>query len=317
MKQCRLAVVVPCFNEEAVLHETNTRLTALLADLADKNKIAPGSFILYVDDGSTDSTWGLIERFHAENPSVRGLKLARNVGHQNALMAGLTTVTGICDAAVSIDADLQDDVSVMEEMVDQYSHGHGIVYGVRKLRTSDTFFKRTTALGFYRLMRSLGVDTVHNHADYRLLSGPALEHLEQFKERNLFLRGIIPLIGLDATSVYYDRHERFAGSSKYPVRKMLNFAVDGITSFSIKPVRYIALTGIILCLLSVVAALYVFTSYFQGHVVRGWTSLMLSVWFLGSVILISIGVVGEYVGKLYMEVKARPRYIVEKELIDD
>jgi glycosyltransferase involved in cell wall biosynthesis len=247
-----------------------------------------------------------------KNPYVKGLNLAGNVGHQNALMAGLMTAKGYADVLVSIDADLQDDVSVIEEMVDRYKEGYDIVYGVRSSRDSDTFFKKNTALAFYRLMSWLGVKSVYNHADYRLMSRRAVEQLGNYKERNLFLRGIVPLIGYETTSVYYRRSERFAGESKYPLSKMFNFAIDGITSFSVRPLRLIATLGFLFLLCSLVAVVYTLYVYFNGETVAGWASLMLSVWFLGSLILIAIGIVGEYIGKIYLEVKERPRYNIEK-----
>ncbi|MGI6218307.1 MAG: glycosyltransferase family 2 protein [Bacteroidaceae bacterium] len=311
-----LGIVSPCYNESAVLPETARRLTRLLQQLEAEGKVERGSFILFVNDGSTDETWALISRLYRENPYVLGISLAANSGHQNALLAGLLTARGMADAVVSIDADLQDDVSVISQMVDAYAEGYEIVYGVRRSRQTDTFFKRSTALGFYRLMRALGVRSVYNHADFRLMGRKALESLSEFKERNLFLRGIVPLLGYNSTSVYYDRQERFAGESKYPLRKMLNFAVDGITSFSVKPVRLIFFTGLMLLLLSMAAFVYVFYALFSGRAVAGWTSIMLSIWFIGSIILLSIGVIGEYIGKIYMEVKERPRYHIDISLTD-
>lgn len=308
----RLSIVVPCYNEEPVLQETTVRLSAVLDSLVEKRKISSDSFILYVNDGSRDKTWTLIASLHERNPYVKGLNLAGNVGHQNALMAGLMTAKGYADVLVSIDADLQDDVSVIEEMVDRYKEGYDIVYGVRSSRDSDTFFKKNTALAFYKLMSWLGVKSVYNHADYRLMSRRAVEQLGNYKERNLFLRGIVPLIGYETTSVYYRRSERFAGESKYPLSKMFNFAIDGITSFSVKPLRLIASLGFLFLLCSLVAVVYTLYVYFNGETVAGWASLMLSVWFLGSLILIAIGIVGEYIGKIYLEVKERPRYNIEK-----
>jgi glycosyltransferase involved in cell wall biosynthesis len=244
----KLSIVVPCYNEEPVLRETTVRLSAVLNSLVEKRKISSDSFILYVNDGSRDMTWAIIESLHDKNPYVKGLNLAGNVGHQNALMAGLMTAKGYADVLVSIDADLQDDVSVIEEMVDRYKEGYDIVYGVRSSRDSDTFFKKNTALAFYKLMSWLGVKSVYNHADYRLMSRRAVEQLGNYKERNLFLRGIVPLIGYETTSVYYRRSERFAGESKYPLSKMFNFAIDGITSFSVRPLRLIATLGFLFLL---------------------------------------------------------------------
>lgn len=313
----KLSIVVPCYNEEKVLEETARRLRGVLDALVEKRKIASDSFILFVNDGSRDATWLLIERLYAADPHICGLSLAQNSGHQNALMAGLAAVMERCDAAVSIDADLQDDTAVIEDMVDAFAAGADIVYGVRRTRKSDTFFKRTTAQAFYRLMSWLGVRTVYNHADFRLMSRRALRQLAEYPERNLFLRGIIPTIGYKTATVFYDRHERFAGESKYPLFKMLNFAIDGITSFSVKPIRLIASMGFIILFITLVMAGYTLVSFFCGETVEGWASLMLSLWFLGSVILIAIGTIGEYIGKIYVEVKRRPRYNIETFLYHD
>lgn len=307
----RLSIVVPCYNEKDVLHETASRLTGVLNKLVLAGKVSLDSFVLFVNDGSADNTWEIIKELFESNKFVYGLNLAGNVGHQNALMAGLMTAKEMCDIMISIDADLQDDVSVIETMVDKYKEGFDIVYGVRSSRKSDTFFKRNSALAFYKLMKGLGVHSVYNHADYRLMSKRAVEQLSHFKERNLFLRGIVPLIGYNTTSVYYERNERFAGESKYPLRKMINFAIDGITSFSVKPVRLIAATGFSLLIISLLASIYVIYAVSSGHAVAGWASIMLSIWFIGSIILISIGVIGEYIGKIYIEVKERPRYNIE------
>lgn len=307
----RLSIVVPCYNEKDVLHETASRLTGVLNKLVLAGKVSPDSFVLFVNDGSADNTWEIIKELFESNKFVYGLNLAGNVGHQNALMAGLMTAKEMCDIMISIDADLQDDVSVIETMVDKYKEGFDIVYGVRSSRKSDTFFKRNSALAFYKLMKGLGVHSVYNHADYRLMSKRAVEQLSHFKERNLFLRGIVPLIGYNTTSVYYERNERFAGESKYPLRKMINFAIDGITSFSVKPVRLIAATGFSLLIISLLASIYIIYAVSSGHAVAGWASIMLSIWFIGSIILISIGVIGEYIGKIYIEVKERPRYNIE------
>ena len=307
-----LSIVVPCYNEEAVLCETASRLNVVLESLIQKQKISPNSFILFVNDGSQDKTWDLIEILHNQHAHIKGLNLAGNVGHQNALMAGLMTAKKFASIIISIDADLQDDVKAIKEMVERYKEGYDIVYGVRSSRESDTFFKKNTALLFYKLMSWLGVKSVYNHADYRLMSRRAVEQLENYKERNLFLRGIVPLIGYETTSVYYKRSERFAGESKYPLSKMFNFAIDGITSFSIKPLRLIASLGFLFFLCSLVSVIYTLYVYFKGETVAGWTSLMLSIWFLGSLILIAIGITGEYIGKIYLEVKERPRYNIEK-----
>jgi glycosyltransferase involved in cell wall biosynthesis len=308
-----LAVVVPCFNEEEVLTETHRRLTDLINRLINDKKIDCGSFMLFVNDGSRDRTWDMIEQFHLSGGSrVRGVKLAGNVGHQNALMAGLHVAKEHADMVVTIDADLQDDVDAISSMVDEYDKGADIVYGVRRSRKTDTWFKRTTALSFYKLMQKLGVKSVYNHADYRLMSRRAVEQLCRYRERNLFLRGMVPLIGYSSAVVYYDRAERFAGESKYPLKKMLNFAVDGITSFSVKPVRMVLALGVFFVLISFIIFLYVIISYLCGDTAQGWSSLILSIWFVGGMILIGLGTVGEYVGKIYIEVKDRPLYNIEK-----
>ena len=307
-----MAIVVPCYNEEAVLKETNTRLTSLLKELASQSKIKADSFIVYVNDGSKDQTWSLIHQLGEEDTCVRGVKLAHNAGHQNALMAGLESFKGEADALVTIDADLQDDVNAIKAMVDEYLIGADIVYGVRKERTTDSFFKRTTALAFYKLMAIMGTDTVYNHADYRLMSQRAVEALCQYPERNLFLRGLVPLLGFTTKNVYYDRAERFAGESKYPLNKMLAFAIDGITSFSIKPITIILITGLLCFILGLIMLGWGLYSYVRGSVVPGWTSLMVSMWLIAGVVITSLGVIGEYIGKIYIEVKQRPRYHIEE-----
>lgn len=307
----RLALVVPCYNEEAVLEISAKELKSVLSDLIQKQKISSDSFILFVNDGSKDRTWELIEKEHRESEMVFGLKLAGNVGHQFALTAGLLTAKDICDIAVSIDADLQDDTSVIEEMVDKYHAGSDIVYGVRNDRKSDSWFKRTTAQGFYKIMTLMGVKTVYNHADFRLMSKRALEHFSKFEENNLYLRGMVPLIGYQTDCVYYERKERVAGESKYPFSKMLALAWNGITSFSVKPISLVTGLGFLIMFLSVLAAIYAFVSYFFGTVEPGWTSLLLSVWFLGGLQLCAIGLIGQYIGKIYIEVKHRPRYNIE------
>ena len=307
----RLALVVPCYNEEAVLEISAKELKSVLSNLIQKQKISSDSFILFVNDGSKDRTWELIEKEHRESEMVFGLKLAGNVGHQFALTAGLLTAKDICDIAVSIDADLQDDTSVIEEMVDKYHAGNDIVYGVRNDRKSDSWFKRTTAQGFYKIMALMGVKTVYNHADFRLMSKRALEHFSKFEENNLYLRGMVPLIGYQTDCVYYERKERVAGESKYPFSKMLALAWNGITSFSVKPISLVTGLGFLIMFLSVLAAIYAFVSYFFGTVEPGWTSLLLSVWFLGGLQLCAIGLIGQYIGKIYIEVKHRPRYNIE------
>ena len=309
----RLAIVVPCYNEEEVLKIASEALRGVLDDLVAREKVAPESFILFVNDGSRDRTWELIEEEHRLYPGqIRGLKLAGNVGHQFALTAGLLTAMERCDVTVSIDADLQDDVTVIEEMIDKFHEGNDIVYGVRRERKTDTFFKRTTAQAFYKLMALMGVKTVYNHADFRLMSRRAVEHFSLYKETNLFLRGMMPLIGYQTDNVYYDRKERVAGESKYPLKKMLALAFNGISSFSVKPISMITGLGLFIIVCSVFAAIYALISYFTGSVVPGWTSLILSIWFLGGLQLMAVGMVGQYIGKIYMEVKQRPRYNIEK-----
>ena len=308
----RLAIVVPCYNEQEVLLDTTEKLTDLYKDLIAEKIISDDSFILYVDDGSKDSTWTLITQYSKEFQRIQGLKLAGNVGHQNALLAGLMAVKDEVDAAVSIDADLQDDIAVIREMVEKYENGCDIVYGVRSSRKTDTFFKRTTAQGFYKVMKAMGVKSVYNHADFRLMSKRAVEGLSEFRERNLFLRGIVPTIGYKTDCVYYERKERVAGESKYPLKKMLALAFNGISSLSVKPITMITGLGAIIIFLSILAAIYAVVSYCLGHVVQGWTSLILSIWFLGGVQLLCIGLIGQYIGKIYLEVKERPRYNIEK-----
>lgn len=308
----KLAIVVPCYNEEEMLQISSKELRRVLDDLIGKGKIAQDSFILFVDDGSKDKTWQLIEEEHKQYPQVFGLKLAGNVGHQFALTAGLITAKDFSDVTISIDADLQDDTAVIEEMIDKYHDGCDIVYGVRNDRKKDSFFKRTTAQGFYRLMALMGVKTVYNHADFRLMSKRAVEQFSLYQESNLFLRGMVPLIGYRSDSVYYERKERVAGESKYPLKKMLALAWNGISSFSIKPMSMIIWLGMFIIICSFVAMIYVLVSWFTGNVEPGWSSLMLSIWFLGGVQLVSIGLIGQYIGKIYIEVKRRPRYNIEK-----
>lgn len=314
MNDVKLVIVVPCYNEKEVLKETTRQLSEVLIRMEKEKKINEG-MILYVDDGSKDSTWLLIEQLAGEYACVSGLKLAHNVGHQQALWAGLEYVASKdYDAGVSIDADLQDDVNAIVEMVDEYRRGIDIVFGVRRERKTDTFFKKHTAQLFYKLLRVMGGNVVYNHADFRLMSKRTLQALVSFPERNLFLRGMVCLLGYPSSSVYYDRKERFAGESKYPFAKMLNFALDGITSFSVKPLRLITTLGLLLLLVSIVAIIYALSAFIGGHVMPGWTSLLISVWFIGGAILTAIGIIGEYVGKIYKEVKRRPRYFIEKEV---
>ena len=312
MKPAKLVIVVPCYNEEEVLHETTSQLSALLDGMEKDGKISQGN-LLYVDDGSKDATWRLIEELSGKNNRVMGLKLAHNVGHQQALWAGLEwAAQSDFEAIVSIDADLQDDVQAIVEMTDKFNQGYEIIYGVRKERKTDTFFKKHTAQMFYKFMSSMGGDVVYNHADFRLMSKRTLQSLVMHPERNLFLRGMVRSLGYRQEYVYYDRKERFAGESKYPLSKMLSFAVDGITSFSIKPLRLITSCGVVFMLISVGIIAYALYAFIAGHVVPGWTSLLVSLWFIGGAVLTAIGIIGEYIGKIYKEVKRRPRYFIEK-----
>ena len=309
-----LYLVIPCYNEEEVLYETASQLLALTDSMIRENLISPDSRIAFVDDGSKDKTWQIIEELSERHVWVTGIKLAKNAGHQNALLAGMMTVRERADMIVSADADLQDDISIIRDFVIQYNNGNDVVYGVRSSRDTDSFFKRNTALLFYKMMRALGVDIVYNHADYRLMSRRAVDALSEFNEVNLFLRGLVPLVGFPSATVSYERKERFAGTSKYPLKKMLKFAFEGITSFSIKPIRLITGTGAMISFFSILAAVYALISKIAGVTVPGWTSLMLSIWFIGGVQLLSLGLIGEYVGKVYQEAKHRPRYIIEKTL---
>lgn len=307
-------LVIPCYNEEAVLPETVSRLTAKLQAMQAAGLAGKESRMLLVDDGSKDKTWELITKFHEENPLIDGVKLSHNRGHQNALLCGLMTAMPECDCAISLDADLQDDIEVLDEFVRKYLDGCDVVYGVRNKRETDSFFKRTTAQGFYKFMQLLGVDVVFNHADYRLMSKRALEGLSEYKEVNLFLRGMVPLIGYRSDTVSYERHERFAGESKYPLKKMIALALDGITSFSVKPLKLISNLGILISVLSIFGLLYALISYFTGTAVSGWTAIVCSIWLLGGLQMLCLGVVGTYIGKIYSEVKERPRYRIEAHL---
>lgn len=309
-----LYLVIPCYNEEEVLPETTKRLTEKMIGMIRSEFIHADSRILFVDDGSRDQTWALIEEYSEAIPFVDGVKLAHNRGHQNALLAGLMTAMPLCDCAISLDADLQDDTDAIDRFVEKYKDGCDVVYGVRNKRDTDTFFKRTTAEGFYKFMKVLGVDVVFNHADYRLMSRRALEGLSEYKEVNLFLRGIVPLIGYRSDYVYYDRAERFAGESKYPLRKMLSFAFDGISSFSVKPLKLISNLGILISVLSIFGLLYALISHICGVTVAGWTAIVCSIWLLGGLQMLCLGVVGAYIGKIYSEVKQRPRYLIETHL---
>ncbi len=307
-------MVIPCYNEEEVLPETSKRLTAKLGAMIEMRFISQDSKIVFVNDGSKDRTWQLIRQYHEENPMIQGINLSRNKGHQNALLAGLMTVKEYCDMAISMDADLQDDVDAIDQFVEKYYEGCEVVYGVRSERKTDSFFKRASAQSFYKLMLHMGVEIVYNHADYRLMSRRALDEMEGFKEVNLFLRGIVPLIGFQSGVVTYERHERFAGESKYPLKKMLNFAFDGITSFSVKPIRMVTTLGIIIFAISILMLIYFLITWCIGWTVPGWTSIVVSVWAIGGLQLLAIGIIGEYIGKIYMETKARPKFIVQEYL---
>lgn len=309
-------LVIPCYNEQEVLPETSKQLKIIMQDLMKKGKISKESRIAFVNDGSKDTTWNIISQLHEEDSIYVGINLAHNRGHQNALLAGLMTAKDYADAAISLDADLQDDVGVIEQFIDKFAEGKDVVYGVRSTRATDTVFKRGTAHAFYKLMKVMGADTLEDHADYRLMSKRALEGLAEFKEVNLFLRGLVPMIGYETDVVYYERHERFAGESKYPLKKMLAFAIDGITSCSVKPIRIITSLGLFLFSVSVLLLIYFFIVWLIGKTVPGWTTIVLSVWGIGGLQLLALGVIGEYVGKIYMEVKQRPRYIIESVLYE-
>jgi glycosyltransferase involved in cell wall biosynthesis len=310
-----LYVVVPCYNEEEVLPETTKRLTNKLNSIIHAGRIHADSRILYVNDGSKDRTWELIQEYHREKPLVNGLNLSRNRGHQNALLAGLMTAKEYADIVVSMDADLQDDINVLDGFLTEYEKGADIVYGVRSARKKDSFFKKNTALAFYRIMEHMGVEIIYNHADCRLMTKRALEGLEQFKEVNLFLRGLIPMIGYPTAIVEYERDKRFAGESKYPLSKMLSFAIDGITSCSVKPIRVITTVGCIISVLSLFLLIYVVIGYFLGRTIEGWATMIVLLCFFGGFQIMSIGIVGEYVGKIYLETKERPRYIIQDKLL--
>ena len=313
----KLYLVVPCYNEEEVLPETARCLREKFDALMAAGRISQDSKIVFVNDGSRDRTWEIIRDLHDADPTFRGICLSRNKGHQNALMAGLMTVRHECDAAISLDADLQDDINAIDAMVDKFAEGYEVVYGVRSSRKKDTLFKRTTAQGFYKLMRAMGVETVYNHADYRLMSRRALDALAEFPEVNLFLRGIVPLVGFRSTEVTYERGVRAAGESKYPLKKMLAFAFEGITSMSIRPIRLIPALGCLIFGVSLGMLVYSLIRYFTHHTVAGWTFLSVSIWGLGGIQLLAVGVIGEYVGKIYLETKHRPKYIVSEYLGGD
>ncbi len=313
-----LYIVVPCYKEQEVLPETSKRLREKVLALRKAGKISDASRVMFVNDGSSDNTWPIIRELHEKEPGIfSGVNLSRNRGHQNALLAGLLTAVNYADMIISMDADLQDDINAVDAMVDAYHEGYEVVYGVRSKRETDTFFKRFTAEGFYKVMKALGVDIVFNHADYRLMSRRAVEGLAQFSEVNLFLRGIVPQIGYKWTTVTYERAERFAGESKYPLKKMLAFAADGITSFSVKPIRLVFSAGVIVFFVSLLMLLYALIAKILGHTSVGWTSLIGSIWLIGGIQLLSLGIVGEYIGKIYNETKRRPRFIIESVLNDD
>ncbi len=311
----KLYIVIPCYNEEEVLEKTRVELKKKMDALIQTKKIDKQSRVIFINDGSKDKTWELIQKFYEEDKLFGGINLSRNRGHQNALLAGLLTVKEDADIVISMDADLQDDIDAMDEMIEKRRNGADIVYGVRNSRKKDSFFKRTTAQGFYRVMRMLGVDVIYNHADYRLTSRRVLDSLADYKEVNLFLRGIFPLIGFKSDIVYYERGERAAGESKYPLKKMLNFAWDGITSFSVKPIRLVLNVGILILILSFLMIFYSIIQKMLGNTVDGWTFIVCSLWLLGGIQMLSLGIIGEYIGKIYRETKARPRYLVTDYLV--
>lgn len=312
-----LYLVVPCYNEEEVLPETSKQLRSKMLSMIEKGRISSKSRIVFVDDGSSDRTWEIISELHRDDTIFQGIRLSRNNGHQNALLAGLMTVKSLCDMTITLDADLQDDIEAIDEMIEKYYGGCDIVYGVRNSRDTDTAFKRKTAEGYYKIMRFLGADIVYNHADYRLMSRKALDELEGFGEVNLFLRGIVPMIGCKSDKVYYARKKRFAGKTKYPLKKMLAFAWEGITSLSIKPIRMIMTLGSFIFLVSIAMLIYSIIRHATGHTVVGWTSIVVSIWAIGGLQLLAIGIIGEYIGKIYLETKHRPRFIVEDYLSDE
>lgn len=312
-----LYIVIPCYNEQEVLQETATQLLIKLEYLMKSGKISDKSRILFVNDGSYDNTWKIIRNLHEYNSIFTGINLSTNKGHQNALLAGMLTVKGLADFVITIDSDLQDDIGAIEQMTDKYLEGCDIVYGVRSSRDTDSFFKRFTAESFYKLMSFLGANTIYNHADYRLMSRRAVEGLSEFKEVTLFLRGIVPLIGYRTATVTYERNKRFAGESKYPLKKMISFAWDGITSFSIKPIRLISTLGILIFSFSILMLIYILVRYFTGQTVVGWASLTVSLWAIGGLILLSLGIIGEYIGKIFLETKQRPRYFIESYLDEE
>lgn len=315
-KENKLYVVIPCYNEEEVLEETTKRLKEKMNSLIKEKKISKDSKVMYVNDGSKDNTWNLIKKINEKEKLFTGITLSRNRGHQNALLAGLMTAKNYADVVISMDADLQDDINAMDEMIDKYHEGKDIVYAVRSSRKKDTWFKKTTAQVFYKFMKLMGVDVVYNHADYRLTSKRVLDEFENFKEVNLFLRGMFPLVGYESDVVYYERNERFAGESKYPFKKMLNFAWDGITSFSVKPIRFVLNIGVVIFILSLIVLLYCLIVKLIGKTVDGWTFIVCSIWLVAGIQMLSLGIIGEYIGKVYSETKARPRFIISENLED-
>ncbi len=313
----KLYLAIPCYNEEDVLRDSADKLLNKYNTMMSEHKISFDSKIVFIDDGSKDRTWQIIEELHNENPIFQGIKLSRNRGHQNALLCGLMTLKDKADAVISIDADLQDDINVFDEMVAKFEDGCDVVYGVRSKRETDTFFKRFTAEAFYKILNNMGAKVIFNHADFRLMSKRALEAFSLYKETNIFLRGMVPLIGYTSDIVTYERSERLAGESKYPLKKMLALAWEGITSLSIQPIRIITWTGLIIFLISLIMIIYSVIAFFAGWTVSGWSSTLCSIWALGGLQLLAIGIIGEYIGKIYLEAKRRPRYIVEKFLGDD
>lgn len=312
-----LYIVIPCYNEQEVLKETTRQLTLKLENLIKQKKISSNSKVMYVNDGSKDNTWQLIQDFHRNSKYFTGISLSKNKGHQNALLAGLLTAKEYADVVISMDADLQDDINAIDNMLEKYYHGNDIVYGVRNSRKKDSWFKRTTAQGFYKFMSKMGVDIIYNHADYRLTSRRVLNCLQDYKEVNLFLRGIFPLIGFSSDVVYYERKERFAGVSKYPLKKMLSFAWDGITSFSVKPIKLVLNLGILIFIVSIFVLVYCLIVKFFGYTVDGWTFIMCSIWTIAGLQMLSLGIIGEYIGKIYSETKKRPRFVISRNLNEE
>lgn len=313
----KLYLAIPCYNEQEVLPDSARKLIKKYDDLYAAGKITADSRIIFIDDGSKDTTWEIIERLHNEDKRFGGIKMSRNRGHQNALLGGLMTLRDKCDAVISLDADLQDDIDAIDKMIEQYENGYDVVYGVRSSREKDSFFKRFTAEGYYKVLDKMGAKIVFNHADFRLMSARALESFSEFNEVNIFLRGLVPMVGYKSTIVEYERKERLAGESKYPLKKMLALAWEGITSLSVKPLRFITAMGVIAFMVSIIMLIYFLVRFFTGHTVVGWASLAVSIWALGGLQLLSMGILGEYLGKIYLESKHRPRYIVDTYLNDE